>query len=297
MTSFVLAHLSDPHLAPLPRPRWHELAGKRALGHLNWTRNRHLVHRRPVLDALIADVKAQRPDHIAITGDIVNLALNAEFEPALAWLKTVGAPDDVTIVPGNHDAYARATRHHFARLFRDYLGGDHPDEALPFPFVRRRGPLALVGVSTAVPSAPFMATGTIGAAQLRRLDALLTELRDAPVFRVMLIHHPLAAARAWHARLTDADAMLRLLRKHHVDLVAHGHDHRHALVWIEGPGGRIPVLGVPSASVGHGDHREPAAYNLYAISGANGHWHCEITTRSLTRDGTFAETRRMRLRP
>ena len=117
MAAFTLAHLSDPHLPPLPRPRLRDLAGKRALGYLNWTRNRHKFHRRDVLDALVSDMQAQAPDHIAVTGDLVNLALEAEFAPALAWLESVGTPDRVTVVPGNHDAYVRATRHRFAEAW------------------------------------------------------------------------------------------------------------------------------------------------------------------------------------
>ncbi len=35
---FVLAHLSDPHMAS--RPRFAELAGKRGLGFINWQRKR-----------------------------------------------------------------------------------------------------------------------------------------------------------------------------------------------------------------------------------------------------------------
>src|SRR6201996_1714814 len=124
MASFKLAHLSDPHLPPLPRARLSELAGKRALGYLNWTRNRQKYYRREVLDALVADMKAQAPDHIAVTGDLVNLALEAEFAPAQAWLKSVGPPEQVSIVPGNHDAYVRATAPRFAQTFASYLVGD-----------------------------------------------------------------------------------------------------------------------------------------------------------------------------
>src|ERR1700761_5341720 len=117
MAAFTLAHLSDPHLPPLPRPRPLELAGKRALGYLNWTRNRHRYHRRDVVDVLISDLQAQVPDHIAVTGDLVNLALAAEFPPALAWLNSVGPPERVSLVPGNHDAYVRATQHLFTETF------------------------------------------------------------------------------------------------------------------------------------------------------------------------------------
>ena len=89
LTAYVLAHLSDPHLPPLPAARLHELIGKRALGYANWQRNRHTIHRRELLDQLVSDLHIQQPDHIAITGDLVNLALPAEFAPArscICWL-------------------------------------------------------------------------------------------------------------------------------------------------------------------------------------------------------------------
>src|ERR1700723_1702754 len=144
MAAFTLAHLSDPHLAPLPAPRLRELANKRALGYLNWKRNRNKFHRRDVLDALVSDIQTQAPDHIAVTGDLVNLALEAEFAQAAAWLERVGEPDRVTVIPGNHDAYVRATRHRFADSWREYLGDDAQAGGVgpsSFPFVRRRGPI------------------------------------------------------------------------------------------------------------------------------------------------------------
>ena len=191
MTAFTLAHLSDPHLPPLPAASFRDLAGKRALGYLNWTRNRHKYHRREVLDALVADIQAQRPDHIAVTGDLVNLALEAEFAPAQAWLESVGTPQHVTVIPGNHDAYVRATQHRFAGAFGDYLRGDAGTEGEPFPFLRRRGPLALIGASSAVPTPPLMATGRLGRTQLDALDRQLAQLSAEEAFRVLLVHHPL----------------------------------------------------------------------------------------------------------
>jgi hypothetical protein len=196
LAPFTLAHLSDPHLAPLPKPRLIELAGKRAFGYVNWTRNRHKYQRREVLDALVADMKAQAPDHIAVTGDLVNLALEAEFAPALAWLESVGPPDRVTAIPGNHDAYVSATRHRFGETFLHYIAADTPGGAA-FPAVRRRGPLALISLSTAVPTLPLMATGTLGRDQLAALAEVLERLAAEDVFRVLLVHHPLkSSARA-----------------------------------------------------------------------------------------------------
>jgi len=294
--AFTLAHLSDPHLAPLPSPRLGELMGKRALGYLNWTRNRHKVHRRDVLDALVKDLQAQRPDHIAVTGDLVTIALEAEFAPARAWLQSAGAPEHVTVVPGNHDAYARVTRNRSAEIWGDYLRGDGAltTDPIAFPFVRRRGPLALVGVSSAVPTPPLMATGWLGQAQRDALDGILSRLSAEPAFRVLLIHHPLRSDSR-QKRLTDSDDLLRLLKRHGVELILHGHDHIHSTMWFDGPRGRIPAIGVPSASAIAHRHYPAAAYNLFSIERDGDVWRCEQVVRGLGDDMRIHELRRTRL--
>jgi 3',5'-cyclic AMP phosphodiesterase CpdA len=296
MTAFTLAHLSDPHLPPLPRPRLTELAGKRALGYLNWTRNRRRYHRREVLDVLVSDLQAQAPDHIAITGDLVNLALKAEFAPARAWLESVGRPDRVTLVPGNHDAYVRATRHCITEAWGNYLAGDDAQnhDRITFPALRRRGPLALVSVSSAVPTAPFMATGWLGRSQMDALEQMLAGLASEALFRVLLIHHPLqSSARA--KRLTDSSELLALLKQHGVELVLHGHDHVHSTIWIEGPKAQIPVIGVPSASALAHRHYPDAAYNLFSISNDGNDWRCRQMVRGINQARQMREIRRVQL--
>ena len=281
--AFTLAHLSDPHLPPLPAARLRELASKRALGYLNWTRNRHKYHRREVLDALVADIRAQQPDHIAVTGDLVNLALEAEFDPAKAWLESVGTPQQVTVVPGNHDAYAWATRHRFAGAFEKYLRGDAAADGMPFPFVRRRGPLALIGVSSAVPTPPLMATGRLGRAQLDALDRDLAQMSADEAFRVLLVHHPLHSSSRMK-RLTDSKALRAVLKRRGVELVLHGHDHIHSTGWLEGADRQIPVIGVPSASALAHRHYPAAAYNLFSIAREGEKWRCVQTVRAIDAD-------------
>jgi 3',5'-cyclic AMP phosphodiesterase CpdA len=293
MATFTLAHLSDPHLPPLPAPRLSELMSKRALGYLNWTRNRHKYHRREALDALVDDLRAQAPDHIAVTGDLTNLALRAEFAPAARWLQTVGNPADVTAIPGNHDAYVRVTRHCFAEVFADYFRADAASEA-KFPSLRRRGPLALISLSTAIPTPPLFATGTLGRAQLGALQALLEGLAAEPVFRVILVHHPLRS-KSRIKRLTDAADLLAILRRHGVELILHGHDHVHSTMWVDGPDGRIPAIGVPSASaLAHG-HHPSAAYNLFSIGPESNGWRCEQIVRGLDEKLRAVELNRVRL--
>lgn len=294
MAGFTLAHLSDPHLPPLPRPSFRELAGKRVLGYLNWTRNRHKYHRREVLDALVADIRAKRPDHIAVTGDLVNLALESEFAPAAAWLESVGAPQDVTVVPGNHDAYVRATKHRFAGTFADYLRGDIEAGATSFPFLRRRGPLALIGISSAVPTAPLMATGRLGRAQLEALDRMLAQLSAEKAFRVLLVHHPLHS-NSRIKRLTDSRELRAILQRHGVELVLHGHDHIHSTMWFDGPGGKIPAIGVPSASALAHRHYPAAAYNLFSIERDGEAWRCQQNIRGFGDDTVIRDLRQVSL--
>ena len=172
--TFTLAHLSDIHLAPLPIPRRRELIGKRLTGFINWRRARRFIHDRPTLDALVADLKQRRVDHIAVTGDICNLALPQEYPLGRAWLETLGPPLDVTVVPGNHDIYMPIG----ARLAEQEWGPFmHGDAGETFPFVRRRGHVALVGLNSGVATVPFRATGRLGYEQIAALPAILGKLK------------------------------------------------------------------------------------------------------------------------
>jgi 3',5'-cyclic AMP phosphodiesterase CpdA len=287
---FLLAHLSDPHLAPLPRPRVLELVGKRATGYVNWRRKRQLVHRSDVLGRIVADLKQQAPDHIAVTGDLVNIAIAAEFKPAREFLESLGSTREVTLVPGNHDAYVRSGIGYSQLHWDAYMRGD---DGGSFPFLRRRGPLALIGLSSAVPTAPFMATGRLGAEQITRLGELLE--RCAGSFRVVMIHHPPASKPSRRfKRLLDGPAFRAALARHGAELIIHGHDHERALIHLDGPQRPIPVVGVPSASEASPGEHDPAGYNLYRIEGDNGAWRCEVVSRGLTPDGKqVVEIKRM----
>lgn len=302
---FTLAHLSDPHIGPILTPPLRELINKRGLGLINWYRKRHRHHSVDVLRDIVRDMQAQRPGHIAVTGDLVNISLDTEFARAARWLGEVGAPQDVTLTPGNHDAYIRRAAGHAAEHWGDYMRGDplpYPPrlagngEGGGFPFVRRRGPLALVGLTTSLPTGPLMATGRLGDTQLARLDDILRALAREPLFRVILIHHPPIPNRGHYMkRLIDAPALRALIAAHGAELLLHGHNHEQQLLWLDAPKGRVPAVGVPSASAIISDHDEPAAYNLYRIAGSPGAWECEVVVRGL-REGHNGITELMRKR-
>ena len=139
-----------------------------------------------------------------------------------------------------------------------------------------------------------MATGWLGQAQLDALDRLLSQLSAEAGFRVLLIHHPLRSDSR-DKRLTDSDELLALLQRHGVELILHGHDHIHSTMWFDGPRGRIPAIGVPSASaIAHG-HYPAAAYNLFSIEREGETWRCEQTVRGFGDGMQIQELRRVQL--
>jgi 3',5'-cyclic AMP phosphodiesterase CpdA len=288
--ALTLAHLSDIHLGPLPHgAAWKDFAFKRILGSLSWKFNRIKIHDSAVALAIINDIKSAAPDHVALTGDLVNLAALSEFEPGGKWLRNFGTPDWISFVPGNHDAYVLVRWEPGMRHFAPYMEGDmtvaapHTSGHLAavFPYVRLRRNLALIGLSSAHPQSLMKAGGTLGTKQLQVLAKILRELKAKGYYRAIMIHHPplpdLAPPRK---ALTDAKELQDVLSKDGAELVLHGHNHYEMLNELDGSSGKIPVIGVPSASSNGFAHHEPAAWNLYEISRNQGVWQTAVTIRS-----------------
>lgn len=288
---FILAHLSDPHL-PMPRARAGQLLGKRVTGYVNWWRNRADLHRPEALAGLVADIKAQKPDHIALTGDLVNISLPDEFARASKWLAEFGAPEDITVIPGNHDVYVATQWREGLGLWGAYMAGDGQPPAADFdvfPTVRRRGPVALVGLNSGVPKPPFFATGTLGEKQIAETEKLLVELGREGLCRVVLIHHPPLTTEKHFKRLTDAAAFQAMIRRAGCEIVLHGHNHRSEIAQIAGPGGSIPVVGVTSASAAPGSKYGRARYHLLGIGREDAGWRIAVDIRALKADGGGCE--------
>lgn len=272
---FRLAHLSDVHLGPLPQLSLRELASKRVTGWYNWQRNRRRMMFGDTLSDLVVDLKAENPDHIAVTGDLVNLATKKETIASGIWLRDLGTPQTVSLVPGNHDAYVPGALKRSYREWYPYMIGDDPlnSTGKSFPYLRIRENVAILGVSTAEATAPFFATGTFKRGQALRLAKLLETTRALGLFRVVLIHHPpISGSTAWHKRLIGKQFFSKVMRDVGAELVLHGHTHLDTLYWLHGPDKQIPVVGVPSASQAPGGENPPSRYNLFEISGGPATW-------------------------
>ncbi|MBX6741148.1 MAG: metallophosphoesterase [Acetobacteraceae bacterium] len=275
--SFTLAHLSDLHL-PVPPGAIHplaQLAGKRLLAYLAWRRKRR---RSLPPEALLADIMAAEADHIVVTGDLTNLALPGEFAAARDWLAAFGPPDRLTVVPGNHDATVAVPWAVGIGSWQAWMTDDAPSpDAAPFPFLRRRGPVALIGLSSAVPTMPGSAAGRLGPAQLARLPGLLDAAAREGLFRVVLVHHPPALGPGGRRKaLDDRAALCRVLAGHGAELVLHGHHHAALYAELPGPLGPIPVLGTPQA-LARG--RALPGWQLHRIGRDEGGWRLESTLR------------------
>lgn len=298
---FRLAHLSDPHLAPLPRASAGQLLSKRITGLMSWHVRRRHIHVRRALDAVCDDIRRGGFDHIAVTGDVANIALPAEFEHGARFLAGLGQAQDVTLVPGNHDTYVRQDWRRGLERWTAYMTGDGqapPQDLQGFPFLRRRGPLAIVALNTGVPEAWFFATGQLGATQIARAEALLAQAGREGLFRLVLIHHPPQRGGApWRKRLVDAPQFQDMIGRVGAELVLHGHMHRPMLGRIDGPLGPVPVLGVSSASSDVLSYYGAGGYQVVAIDRDAQDWVADIEIRRLQPDyASCAAASRFRFR-
>jgi len=260
-----IAHFSDVHVLSLKGARAADFLGKRATGAVNLALNRARHYRVEVFEALLESLKDASPDHTVCTGDLVNLALDAEFARVEGLLSRRFSDDALTLVPGNHDFYARdaAESRRFERSFGRWIPSF--EAASTYPVLRRTRGVAVVGLSTATPSAPFLATGTVGRAQRAAAGRALAAAKAHGDFTLVALHHPLrpdASRPLDHLRrLTDAPEVVDVLRGGGADLVVHGHNHVYLRQTL--PGADTPVVQVASGSrfaVGH-----MAEFNVYVI--------------------------------
>ena len=302
MSPFRLAHCSDPHLAFEPIWSWPgSLASKRSLSQLSWLRGRRELQRPEVLAAAVEDMRAQAPDHWLVTGDITNFSHPDEFRQAARWFATLGPPDRVSVIPGNHDALVSLPWADGLGHWQPWMQGEPAGAAEPFPYLRLRGEVAIIGMSSAVPTAPGMASGALGAEQLARLEALLLRLGAQGRCRVVALHHPPAdGVVSARKALIDRAAFRAVLGRAGAELVLHGHSREARFDPVPGPKALIASLGLPSVSAIPNPKDEGSRWQLLEFERDAEGWQCRVTVRRLrpARDGYETAGRyRLRLAP
>ena len=274
--AFRIAHVSDLHVLSRTAAEWRRIIfNKRITGYANLILHRGRVHRRDYLLAVLS-AAAAHADHLVVTGDITNLALEHEYEDARALLDEAGRRLEVTVVPGNHDIYLpsvqreRRFAHHFGRFLRSdlpELARDLP--AGPFPCVKLRGCAAIIALSSAVPRPPFVASGYLGHTQLDALEEVLAHPEVARRTPIVLVHHPPVDARARLVQVRDGLVDSASLRQAFVGLtrglVLFGHLHIRLRCQLRTASGVLDVLGASGAALDHPDSAIRGGFNLYEI--------------------------------
>jgi 3',5'-cyclic AMP phosphodiesterase CpdA len=264
----LIAHFSDVHALSLHGVGPLQFINKRIAGYANLRIRRRDKHPVRLFESMVADLNRHPLDEIVVSGDLTNLSLAPEFDLARAILDRLGlGPEHVTLVPGNHDVYTLSALK--ARLFQRVLGPYARSDGaveVSFPSVRVRGELAIVGVSTALPSPVPFADGWVGKRQLAELEQRLISLTGR--FRVLVLHHPPYKNRHSILRgLRDRGRLQALLRRVGCELVLHGHEHRDLRSELSGPNGPIPIVGVGSGTYDDPRPDRRARYNVYRIEG------------------------------
>jgi 3',5'-cyclic AMP phosphodiesterase CpdA len=294
-----IAHFSDLHLLSLDGvPPWRFL-NKRLTGWANLRLKRGHAHRSSYVRAIAREVGRAGVDHVVVTGDLTNLALEPEFELARDVLRSeLGLPPErVTVVPGNHDLYTRGAlaSRRFERYFADWMSSDLPEFAVDvggarFPQVRLRDGVAIVALSSAVPRLPLVAAGELGRRQLEALARVLSHPEVAGRTLVLALHHPAlhgwSRVKGYVEGLRDAGALLALLAPLPRGLLIHGHLHRRIQRVVDTDAGRMHHVGATSASLHDESPERMAGFNLYDVD-ARGVARIEASVHDPER-GTFA---------
>src|ERR1700733_15956621 len=126
-----IAHFSDLHLLSLAGVGPHRFLNKRLTGWANLRLKRGSIHRSAYVRAIAREIARLEIEHVVVTGDLTNLALESEYELARELLeRDLGMdPARVTLAPGNHDLYTRGSlsSRRFERYFAAYLRSDLPE--------------------------------------------------------------------------------------------------------------------------------------------------------------------------
>ena len=224
-------------------------------------------------------MRADNPDLVLITGDLVHIGLEHEFREARTWLESVGPPSQVRLVPGNHDCYHRESWTHAKRWYGDYLAGT---QGAHFPAVETHAAATLVLASSAHPAPWWGAIGTLGAEQRQLIGAALAAHQSE--LRILALHHPpLPNTCSWRKALTDAKQLESILKQGRPHITLHGHLHHNTEHRTEY--GRIYC----TASAANSGESAPASYRIFDIHADGMRWQVAMQLKVL-RSGTLACT-------
>jgi len=274
-----LIHVTDPHLSSLGHQTFLKLRGKRRSGYLSWQRNRRHIHRPEILETLTRSIEAEDGDQILLTGDLVHIGLESEMVEAAQWLKRLGPPEKVMLIPGNHDNYVRDSLASMLRHWGDYLPDPGPagsNYTTGYPLVLELGGFSVIALNSSCTTRIFSAAGELGDQQRSDLAHCLQNAHDLHQFTCVLIHHPpFPGMTSRRKALRDDRQLETLLREFPPGLILYGHLHKD----LEQVRGKTHTYCTASASSTRG-----ASYRVFDIDRKAHGWNCRMRLMSLPAD-------------
>lgn len=227
---------------------------------------------------LLEDIDREQPDHVIISGDITNTALEKECEEARRCFERFIPGRRLSIVPGNHDypVFMEQT----ARI-TDYFTDAFPNGKVTFPFVKLLGgELAVIGLNSCLEIFDFLsnpevvvhtARGKLHRDQLNALSSALADPRMEGRYKIVVLHHHVLeppdrgrgtvnkAHDYFMEKAANSDYLLDLLKANGVGMVLHGHRHIRQITSVEG----LTVIGAGSAIHPEPSHEPLPSFYIY----------------------------------
>lgn len=275
----IISHTSDIHLPLTFKPNISSLFNKRVIGYINHYSNRRNVHKLENIELILNDIKLKnKTGHTILSGDIVNLSLEEEFIKANEFLGKYFTKNNLSIIPGNHDAYVNIKYKNSLCHLTNYLDESAPlNQDSPFPYIKKIKNIALIGISTAVPSPPFMCWGRVSKEQLIKLEEILSSIEKENNFVLLFLHHPIHHYGAFNLKgLLNKEELIETISKFNIHLIIHGHLHREIHNSIEIKEVLVPCIGAPSGSR---DKNSGLSYLEYQIDKINDKWNLKVYRR------------------
>jgi len=218
-----IAQLTDLHLLESHHPRRRGRERFR-LSVLTMGRTIDADHHRRRFVFALREARAARADHLVLSGDLTEDGVDAQFEVLAEVLAdSEWSPDEVTIVPGNHDGYDRPDA--WSRALEGPLASYRRTSAAG-AVTELRG-ATILATSTLMEQHWLRAAGRIGEAQRARMTDVLAHERRRGRAVVLPMHHPpVSSGLNFLDGLLDVDRVTTTLRAHDNAFVLSGHTHR-----------------------------------------------------------------------
>jgi 3',5'-cyclic AMP phosphodiesterase CpdA len=193
-------------------------------------------------EAIEAMIDEQKPDVVAISGDVSQRARAGEFQRARAFMRRASVTGaEVICVPGNHDvAWWHAplgigNQEAMFAKYRAYISNDIE------PVLRIAG-ATFVGLNTSQGVIRQTLTwnvrdisiiGHLRRDQIERARAEFDASRSGDARIIVMHHNPVKGELSQRHGLKNTKAILGAFAEMHVDIVLCGHDHQEAVHYIE----------------------------------------------------------------